>query len=420
MKSRMDIFMHDFGGRAMRIFNLILISFCFSVLGCSGVQMQRHDWSTLQPYVLSVTPEANLVLSADTELQLEFSQSLLAESVNANTIFLISKTDFASYFDDWRDLVLDVSDRDLEVIPTSLVLSDDQKRVTLTLPNADWQDMDFVLVVTPKVLSEVKAPLKQSLNGAAQDFFAAEYKFTSLALPAEDAASSVASVATSSLATETESGEANAAIAAIASAEVSVTNDAAATASDSTTDTTATSVEADDDLVSEEEAVVSVFVVDSVIISEVVADPQQDHGDSLEGNGIAFDAMPGVGTISVTDEYVELFNGSSANVDLTGWSLSMVDGTDATQVLSETMNADLYFSLNGSLAAFAPGEFVVLGNPDGSINNALTLTLTNANGDLIESIDIADANASDIEDEAYALDFATGFWSQTLATPGYE
>lgn len=161
------------------------------------------------------------------------------------------------------------------------------------------------------------------------------------------------------------------------------------------------------------------FTLNSVVISEVVADPQQDHNDSTGGNGIAFDDLPGEGTIGATDEYVELYNGSEAVVDLTSWQLVMEDGTDETQNLDEESWEEAHFSLGGSFSEFQVGEFLVLGNPEGAINNEVTLSLYDEAGSLVESLFIEDANASGLEDEAYSLDFETGYWAQDEASPGY-
>ncbi|MBI4772296.1 MAG: lamin tail domain-containing protein, partial [Chloroflexi bacterium] len=54
--------------------------------------------------------------------------------------------------------------------------------------------------------------------------------------------------------------------------------------------------------------------------------------DSTGGNGVGFDAFPGAGTISDTDEWIELRNTGSAAVKLqtgSGWTLTITDsGTD--------------------------------------------------------------------------------------------
>jgi len=164
-----------------------------------------------------------------------------------------------------------------------------------------------------------------------------------------------------------------------------------------------------------EEEVVSDFEYDRVYISEVVTDPQQDHNESTPGNGIEFDSVPGEGTIGSTDEYVEIVNGTASSLNLTGWYLSMIDGTDEVQELTEDVS---YFSQDGSLENFQSGEYLVIGNPDGAMNNTLVLELYNEIDEIQDSLSIEDANAESLNDESYRLS-SDGFWEMSEATPGY-
>ncbi len=154
-----------------------------------------------------------------------------------------------------------------------------------------------------------------------------------------------------------------------------------------------------------------------VLITEVVTDPQQDHGESTIGNAVKFDATPGTGTVGSTDEYVEIFNGTDTVVDVSQWSVAMNDGSDVTETFTDA-NWENFFSTGGSVADFGPGEFLVLGNPDGTINNTLTVELFDETGGVIDSLTIEDANAVGLEDEAYYLT-PDGEWEQGAATPGF-
>ena len=52
---------------------------------------------------------------------------------------------------------------------------------------------------------------------------------------------------------------------------------------------------------------------DRLGITEVVTDPQADHSESAGGNGVAFDHLPGNGSITSSDEFIELYwEGGSA------------------------------------------------------------------------------------------------------------
>lgn len=153
-----------------------------------------------------------------------------------------------------------------------------------------------------------------------------------------------------------------------------------------------------------------------VLITEVVTDPQQDWSDTASGNGILFDAVPGTGTVGTTDEYVEIFNGTSGTLDISQWSLEMIDGTDETQLLGDA-ELDVYFSLDGNPQAFGAGEFVVIGNPAGSLNNTITVDLLNELSEIADEVVVDDANAESLDDEAFTR-LPDGTWVMGMATPG--
>ena len=141
---------------------------------------------------------------------------------------------------------------------------------------------------------------------------------------------------------------------------------------------------------------------DPILITEVVTDPQADHSESAGGNGVAFDAIPGSGTISSVDEYVELFHAGTSTFDLTGARLEFLDSTPSTYVFGTTTSGELLFSPGSSVEAFAPGAFLVLGNPPGALNNAIAVVLRAADGTLLDRLDIQDGNAASALDESVA------------------
>lgn len=177
--------------------------------------------------------------------------------------------------------------------------------------------------------------------------------------------------------------------------------------------------ESDPDLTSGsfEENQVNTFDWGRVLFTEVVTDPQQDHSESEGGNGVLFDVEAGTGTVGSTDEYVEIFNGTSETVDATLWTLSMSDGTDEEQSLGDE-DWDVYSSSGGSLDTFGPGELIVLGNPKGAMNNTIELELLGEMGEAIDAVSVDDANASGLEDESYYR-LPNGEWGNGPATPGY-
>lgn len=154
---------------------------------------------------------------------------------------------------------------------------------------------------------------------------------------------------------------------------------------------------------------------DRVRITEIVTDPQQDWSDSAAGNAIAFDSFPGNGAASATDEWIEVKNDTEDVVNLTGWRMEMLDGSDESVVLG-TMNTHLFFSDGGSVSEFAPEEFLVVGNPPGEMNNAIVVRLYDAEDALVDELEVEDGNSSGLDDESYQLN-EENFWERGFATP---
>ncbi len=97
----------------------------------------------------------------------------------------------------------------------------------------------------------------------------------------------------------------------------------------------------------------------AVAITEIVASPLRDWNDS-EGGAVPFDPVPGVGTVSEADEWVELVNRSQSAIDLTtsGIELRTIDATPNVTVLAGA--PALYFGDGGSLTSWWPGEALVV------------------------------------------------------------
>ena len=139
-----------------------------------------------------------------------------------------------------------------------------------------------------------------------------------------------------------------------------------------------------------------------ILITEIVTDPQGDHSENSGGNGVAYDAVPGSGTVSSVDEYVELYNNGGAVFDLRDYVLRFWDTSPSEYFFADTPGGVLRFSGLSSVDAFLPGDFALLGNPPGALNNSLRVDLETVHGMLFDSVLIADGNATGAADEAVA------------------
>lgn len=153
-----------------------------------------------------------------------------------------------------------------------------------------------------------------------------------------------------------------------------------------------------------------------VHITEVVTDPQRDWNDTVGGNGILFDSIPGHGTIGSTDEWIEIENDSPDVMDISGYALAMVDGTNETEFFGAPKGTYL-FSDAGTLQDFGADEFLVIGNPPGDLKNAVTITLTDASGGLLDEVTVENGDAQNISNESFQLT-STGDWMMGEASIG--
>ncbi len=157
----------------------------------------------------------------------------------------------------------------------------------------------------------------------------------------------------------------------------------------------------------------------SVLINEVVTDPQQDW------SGGGFGPVPGAGPVSDTDEWIELLI-LADGLDLTAWTLELRDGSDVSGDLTEAGAFQVVRYLGaGSAAATRAGDRLVLGNVRGSgtLNNAVTVQLLDSHGGLIDAVTLGggapsgDADSAAEEAVARRPDGA-GLWVRQAATPG--
>lgn len=129
------------------------------------------------------------------------------------------------------------------------------------------------------------------------------------------------------------------------------------------------------------------------MINEIVTDPLQDWDDDSVSE-TSFDQTPGPGTVTANDEWIELFNAGTESVDLTDWALAMNDTSPVTEVLG-LGTAILVFSDGATLESFPPGAYLVVGNPAGTLNDAITVVLRDAIDTTIDSVVLGLGGAPD-------------------------
>ena len=142
----------------------------------------------------------------------------------------------------------------------------------------------------------------------------------------------------------------------------------------------------------------------SVVINEIVTDPQQDWSST------SFTTPPGYSSGS-NDEWIELYI-RSASIDLTGWTIELIDGTNVSGNLTSTgafAVSNYITSGTGSFTNSEAGDFLVLGNVvgGGNINNSITINLKDSTGLIIDTVTLGggageapSGNAGTIGDES--------------------
>ncbi|MBI5508170.1 MAG: hypothetical protein HY903_05405, partial [Deltaproteobacteria bacterium] len=167
--------------------------------------------------------------------------------------------------------------------------------------------------------------------------------------------------------------------------------------------------------------------VANIVINEVVTAPQQDWSST------GFTSAPG-GTGNADDEWIELYNAGSCTVDLTsGFLLQMMDGTDSFFDFVDTSNGQVMtFSGSSTAAAFAAGDYLVIGDasgagtladdiwirldePLGGVVNSAPLGVT-LGGDGDGGNNAPSGAATGTSDEAIYRVLATGNWAGTGGT----
>ena len=157
-----------------------------------------------------------------------------------------------------------------------------------------------------------------------------------------------------------------------------------------------------------------------LVINELVLTPNHDWSGAMP----AYVGMPGNGSISADDEWIELRNDSAMPVNIAGWVLRVSDAEVKDTVLG--MQGTLAFSVGSTITALQPGGFVVIGNPTGTMATDTFVTLRMPDGTIIDDVEIGglslsrDAERDGVGDGAPAASangFARGSFDESIARP---
>jgi Bacterial Ig-like domain len=127
-----------------------------------------------------------------------------------------------------------------------------------------------------------------------------------------------------------------------------------------------------------------------LVINEVVVDPQQDWNDSESGDGVPFNSIPGSGSITTSDEWIEIYNASSQTFNIMNWTLEMVDTTPEVHIIGGGSGTEVLIPPTSTLSQFEPGSYLIIGNPIGSNNNDTFFALKNTQGNIVDDVEIGD------------------------------
>lgn len=158
-----------------------------------------------------------------------------------------------------------------------------------------------------------------------------------------------------------------------------------------------------------------------IVISEVLAYPINDW-DQSSGGGAPYQVPPGTGFVSSLDEYVELHNWGPGVVDMSDWTLEVIGSVTRVTVVGE--DGETAITAGSALSALQPGDFLVIGNPAGSISSDAFIVLRDPYGRLIDDVEIGgltpsrDREGDGLGDGAPTPDrngFARGAYEESIA-----
>lgn len=129
-----------------------------------------------------------------------------------------------------------------------------------------------------------------------------------------------------------------------------------------------------------------------VRLNELAISPLVDWSDTVGGNGVPFDGVPGTDPATSADEWIELLVAGTAPVDLRTWTIVAYTGPSTLQpsrAVTRLGDATVRVVGTGTGVADArPGDHVVIGNPSGALLPSCWLELRDATGALVDVVEV--------------------------------
>ena len=147
---------------------------CAGFLLSACVAPEAENFKSLylsQPKVLQVTPNENSELASPFQITLEFSQRIDMGSLSRSSVFLIGAELIEPYLDDFSEVLEDLKDNKLELMPLHLELAGDERLLTIQ-PETEPPAGIYFLVVTPLLKSVTGIPFNQEPGSNPSPFLA--------------------------------------------------------------------------------------------------------------------------------------------------------------------------------------------------------------------------------------------------------
>ena len=161
-----------------------------------------------------------------------------------------------------------------------------------------------------------------------------------------------------------------------------------------------------------------------ILINEVVFYPENDWNHS-DGLAQPFSGAPGVGSITSSDQFVELRSVDTRVLDVRDFSVEIRDFTGSTTFLGQGSSI-LRLTSGSTLDAFQPGHFLLIGDPVGFSSTDALVILRDEQGRVLDQVEVGgfipqrDFELDGIGDGAPSPDanaFARGSFDEAVARP---